>query len=308
MIRRLGHFSELTSRITLIELAEADYHEGRFYSTVQTLLSVMDGFVNDVEPGARRGLHAREADDMTAWDSVVGHHLGLRHAHGTFTKSFHKVSTDEVHDLHRNGIVHGILVNFNNDVVASKAWNRLFAVADWAESRKSAMALPKERPSLLATLRDYSDHRRRHRLIMESLDGWEPSATALPDEGFQADPVVSATREFLDAWRAKNYGGMARLLSPLMAEDTVSKTAGDLREDYSDRPLLSYDLIDLAHLAPASATVRARLVVADGIHQVKLNWTRSAPNGRAVAPIEHGSWRLMHWSLESMRDHGDARP
>jgi hypothetical protein len=288
--------------MTLIELAEADYHEGRFYSTVQTLLGVMDGFVNDVEPQVRRGLHARDADDMTAWDSVVGHHLGLKHAHATFTKTFHKISTDEVHDLYRNGIVHGMLVNFNNDVVASKAWNRLFAVTDWAESRMKAKEPQKKRPSLWATLRDYSDHRRKHRLIMDSMDGWEPSTIASSQESFQADPVVSASGQFLGAWRAQNYGGMARLLSPLMAEDTVSKTAGDLREDYSDRPLVAYDLIEVAHVAPAVATVRARLVVADKTHNVKLNWTRSAPDGRAVAPIEPGSWRLMHWSLESMLD------
>ena len=249
--------------MTLIEYAEKDYQEGRFYSTVQTLLSVMDGFVNDVEPEARRGLHARNADDMTAWDSVVGHHLGLKHAHATFTKTFHKVSTIEVHQLYRNGIVHGMLVNYDNEVVASKAWNRLFAVTDWAESRKRAKAPPKERPSLRATLREHSAHRRKHRLIMESLDGWEPTAATSGDAAFQDDPVISVSREFLDAWRARNFGGMARLLSPLMAEDTVSKTAGDLRQDYSDRRLDSYDLFTVAHTAPAVATVRARLLVAD---------------------------------------------
>jgi hypothetical protein len=57
---------------------------------VLTLLSVMDGFVNDVDHGERRGLHARDADEMGAWDSVVGHHMGLTHAHLSFTKPFRR--------------------------------------------------------------------------------------------------------------------------------------------------------------------------------------------------------------------------
>jgi hypothetical protein len=51
-------------------------------------------------------------------------------------KRFSKTSNEEVFELYRNGIVHGVLLNFNNAVVASKAWNRLFAVADWATSRE----------------------------------------------------------------------------------------------------------------------------------------------------------------------------
>ena len=40
----------------------------------------MDGFVNDFEPDVRRGLASRDPDAMTAWDSVVGHHMGLTNA------------------------------------------------------------------------------------------------------------------------------------------------------------------------------------------------------------------------------------
>jgi hypothetical protein len=68
MVRRLGRFPELQVRMELIDRAEADLHEGRYYATVLTLLSVMDGFVNDLERGERRGLHAREAEEMVAWD------------------------------------------------------------------------------------------------------------------------------------------------------------------------------------------------------------------------------------------------
>jgi hypothetical protein len=119
-VRRLARFPELQARMTLIERAEADFEAGRYYSTVQILLSIMDGFVNDLDLGARRGLHARESDELHAWDSVVGHHLGLTHAHASFARPFRKRSDEPVTELYRNGIVHGMLTNYDNDVVAAK--------------------------------------------------------------------------------------------------------------------------------------------------------------------------------------------
>ena len=129
----------------LVEHAREDYFNGRYYSVVLVLFSVMDGFVNDVDTSQRRGLHARDPSEMSAWDSVVGHHLGLSHAHAEFTKSTFKTSDEPVVELHRNGIVHGTLVNYDNVVVATKAWNRLFAVADWARSLAKEKAEPGHR-------------------------------------------------------------------------------------------------------------------------------------------------------------------
>lgn len=45
---------------------------------------------NDLDTATRQGLHARPMEDMVAWDSVVGHHLGLSHAHQSFVKGFYK--------------------------------------------------------------------------------------------------------------------------------------------------------------------------------------------------------------------------
>ncbi len=53
--------------------------------------------------------------------------------------------------------MHGNLVNFDNDIVASKAWNRLFAVADWAASRQKQSVPPKPEPTfreVLARIRE----------------------------------------------------------------------------------------------------------------------------------------------------------
>ena len=46
----------------------------------------------------------------------------------TFTKTIKKRVDSEVFEVYRHGIVHGSVVNFDNIVVATKAWNMLFAV------------------------------------------------------------------------------------------------------------------------------------------------------------------------------------
>jgi hypothetical protein len=76
--------------------AERDCREGRFYSTVLVLIAVMDGFVNDVEPSVRRGMHARVPSELDAWNSVVGHHKGLTNVLPVFQRPFKALDESEV--------------------------------------------------------------------------------------------------------------------------------------------------------------------------------------------------------------------
>jgi hypothetical protein len=135
LTRRLSH-PELRVQSPLTERAKTEFLSGRYNTCVLLLLSVMDGFVNDVDASRRRGLHARDPEEMVAWDSVVGHHMGLAHAHASFTKTFKKTSTDEIREPYRHGIVNGMLVNYDNEYVGAKAWNRLCAVRDWVTSMR----------------------------------------------------------------------------------------------------------------------------------------------------------------------------
>ncbi len=105
-LRRLYRFDAMRTRIGLLQKALTDYEAGRYYSTVLVILSVMDGFVNYLDAAARQGLHARPVEDMVAWDSVAGHHLGLSHAHQSFLKGFYKTDDTKVTELFRNGIMH----------------------------------------------------------------------------------------------------------------------------------------------------------------------------------------------------------
>ena len=78
--RRLFSVEGLRERSHQIERALGHYFAGHFDSAAFHLIAVMDGFVNDFEPDRRHSLASREPDAMTAWDNVVGHHLGLTNA------------------------------------------------------------------------------------------------------------------------------------------------------------------------------------------------------------------------------------
>lgn len=295
-LRRLGRFPQLQIRMELIEKAQADFQAERYYATVLTLLSVMDGFVNDVDTAERRGLHAREADEMAAWDSVVGHHMGLTHAHESFTKSFRKTSSEPTTELYRHGIVHGMLTNFDNDVVAAKAWNRLFAVGDWATSLEKQKAEPEQRPSWRETGRQL----RENAEAKKALDLWRPWLAKEGDAAFDSDEVVRLSRDFLAAWQARNFGRMAELLSPLVAAETPGRTAGQVREEYAEKSLSRFDLERVDHMAAAVASVDVDLTVGPDSVLGRMRWTRCGPDGMTVTPNRPGAWRLTSWTSDAI--------
>lgn len=100
---------------------------------------------------------------MVAWDSVTGHHLGLTNALTPFLNTIKKRVDDEVFELHRQGIVHGSVTDFNNAVVATKAWNLLFAVVDWsiATAKKVKDDEKRPEPGWRKTLSSLAEYGRR---------------------------------------------------------------------------------------------------------------------------------------------------
>jgi hypothetical protein len=298
MIRMTRRFPEMRARMNLIDHASADYFEGRYYATVLALLSVMDGFVNDFE-SEHRGLHTRSEDEMHAWDSVVGHHFGLTHAHRTFTKSFSKTSDEEVTELYRNGIMHGNLVNFDNDIVATKAWNRLFAVADWAASRQMRAIPPDPKPTLKELVAKIQENEE----AKKALARWRPQVSA-NEPGFADEPIHQVTAAYLEAWKARNYGRMAEFLSFLVSRDTHRQTAGMVREAYDSVRLTAFSIRRINHRAAAASEVDVDLVLDSESRGARVRWIREGEDGMAALPNQPGEWRLILWEPRAMLDRG----
>jgi hypothetical protein len=289
-IGRLRRLPAIRSRLALIDLAREDYHEGRYYSATLVLIGVMDGFVNDVDPGRRRGLHAREPSELSAWDSVVGHHMGLSRAHRTFTKSFRKTADDEVFELYRNGIVHGMVTNFNNPVVATKAWNRLFAVADWAEAKEKEAEEPEPEPSW----RDLISQINTNREVKESLDAWTPRKFSEEDPDLSDHAAYAQVASYLKAWQSKNYGAMATMQSALRTRgETHGKTAGRIKGEYSLVQLDDFRVVGLDWMAAAACEIDVVLTVEEAEKNGRMRWIREQANGDPAAPNQEGQWKVV---------------
>ncbi|MFF7206262.1 hypothetical protein [Streptomyces sp. NPDC008141] len=286
-------------RLALVEKAHEDYFAGRYYSCIHLLLSVMDGFVNEFET-VRRGLHARAAEELHAWDSVVGHHRGLAHAHRTFTKGRSVTRDEPVHELYRNGIVHGSILNYDNITVATKAWNRLFAVADWARAREKeqqqAAVEPVTWSSLGRQVKSLAGSILEQNRIEQVSQRWTPREYLPGSAEFTSHPLYERTELLLTCWRQTNYGTMSALITHDLHTKHGKAARSKLRQAYEKYPLASFDILAIGHQMPAACTVTARLDHSGGTSSTaSLRWIREDDTAHPKPEPWPGEWRLCTW-------------
>jgi hypothetical protein len=298
MIPGLNIFEALRKRKHLVRRAQDDYLAGRYYACIHVLLSVMDGFVNEFE-SVRKGLHTRKAEELDARDSVVGHHLGLTRAHATFTRRKGATSDEPIYELYRHGIVHGTILNYDNDVVATKAWNRLFAVADWAKAKVKEQQPPKHEPTWRELFAQLADNARKERANKE----WRPETVVPSDSSFETQPARVFCEQLLAYWRDQNYGRLATLVSKDIRDAYGRDMPRQVRNEYSSYSLASWELLKIDCSAPSVCLVEARLTLKTGDQKragLRLIYEDEA--GEYVASSLPGAWRLMLWGPAAFLD------
>lgn len=260
-LRRLGRHAAMRPRLVLAENALHDYHEGRYDSCVLILLSVVDGFVNDFEPARRKGLHARESDEMTPWDKAAGHHMGLANVHRTYNQRVSKLDSSEQFELRRNGLVHGMLPNFNNSIIATKAWNLLFAVSDWADGEIARLNPKDKAPTLRESLRNYANFQ----VLKTKSDNFVPYDLSATDPRVSELREHLAVSEFLESWASRRWGPVGGLLIRFGDERrNVGAQAQVAKMLYKDYPLDKWAITRVRRKASSRAHVEAELTI-DGV-------------------------------------------
>ena len=289
--RRLFSVEGLRERSHQIERALGHYFADHFDSAALHLIAVMDGFVNDFEPENRHGLASRDPDAMTAWDSVVGHHLGLTNALKTYVKTIKKRVDGEVYELHRHGIVHGTITRFDNVVVATKAWNMLFAVVDWATATKKAQ---KPEPPKL-TPREVIGQMATNARVKKMMEGWKPSRLSASDAHFEDHEIYALTIEFLTCWRQHNFGALSRLPSRQFRrkETTLGQMAGQLREAFYGFALTDFRVTELENVAPAIWLSRGEATVNESSGTFECRWILEETDGGFGYGSDSAIWRLV---------------
>ncbi len=296
MIMPMMRFSELRARKVLIDHARVDFEEKRYYAVVLALLTVMDGFVNDVQK-VHRGLHTRDAEELQSWDTAVGHHVGLTATQASFRKSYTRRVDDEFHDLARNGILHGNITNYDNVVVASKAWNRLFAVADWAASLEEEAKPKTPEPTwreVIRLMKDNADFKAK-------LDDWTASAGVVESEDdYARREVTKAAAEFLQLWTRSNWGHLATRFMLIGQGEAGKPTPKEIKSSFSPYALETFRILSYEITTPAIAEVHVELTISGQSFPAVLRLTYAAPDGRTrVEGVQEGQWKMV-WRSPDM--------
>ena len=288
---RLRTVAGLHERHHMLVRAREDYDAGRFDACTLLLISVMDGFVNDFEASKRQGLAARDADEMVAWDSVTGHHLGLTNALKPFLKTIKKRIDEEVFEVHRHGIVHGSVVKFNNIIVATKAWNLLFSVVDWAiaTTKKAAEDAKPPPPTLRETFGMLAEHGRRKK----ARDQFEPWTVSRESETFDSDEVVVQTKLFVEAWQKKQWGRLVPLMPPQLIGQKPSGQAAEYTKSWFDmHDVADVEIERIEYTQSSVAEARGEATIDGTTGNLRLRWVRYDGEGNLALNGEVGSWHL----------------
>lgn len=198
-------------RMDLARKAARDYREGRYYASTMVILALMDGLVSEMSEN-RRGTSAVDVN-LEAWNSIAGHSKGLNELMRIFHVGRRTLRTEEISIPYRHGIMHGMDLGFDNQIVAAKTWAALFALREWAiKVLKGELHEPPEKPQPtiaenLRTIGEISIDRFK-------IDQWTPRGITpgvnVPISGEPTDYEEGSPErilvEFLSAWKKRNYG------------------------------------------------------------------------------------------------------
>lgn len=191
-LRSIAGFQE---RFELARAALEDYRAGRFYASVLITLSLIDGWVSELNivDFHRQGFFA-EKSQLIAWDSIAAHPKGLLKLQKLFGRPRMATRTEEIRIPFRHGIVHGMDLGYNNKYVAAKCWGALFAVRDWAiKAAKGELNPPKLEPKVERTLWESIERFQNIRDETERMKQWQPRLVtvgeSIPPTGQMQDSV-----------------------------------------------------------------------------------------------------------------------
>lgn len=302
-INRLNRFPDMRPRLDLLEKAQADYLHGRYYSSVLVVVSVMDGFVNDFNKAERKGLHARTPQEMETDNCVAAIFAGLPSVQSVFTKSVRKRIDEPLFEVERNALMHGMTTNFNNDIIASKAWCMLFAVADWAKSNEEKTNVAQDSFNFIGAIKQHRELAQKNRRTNELLDEWEQHEVDLDNPTEPDLEVFNSINGYCMAWKNKNYGQLADFL-PNMTCKSRGAMAGEARGTYDMHPIAEFKVLSITRPAAAIAVVDIELKSSERDWVAEIRLARQNETNEPAAEWEHGNWKVMQYATSPFIDSG----
>lgn len=255
-INRARRFHAAHLRNEQLEEALRLFLEERYIAAVPLILIASDGFASDV-----CGVSPFEKNaDLTCFDSIVGHQTSLPALIKLFIQGVRKSTDAELSIPKRHGILHGRSLGYANKIVCAKAWLLMVALVDWAIDKSSEASRIKERIekdnlSLSAAL----EQSRRIQNDKRIIEAFQPSESDGPfSETYNIDTAEYAVLQFLEGWKNRNFGLMAKHAINLTRKP-FKKMAGEMRDMAEYVTLNEYEVFRIRHSTVARCDVRVRV-------------------------------------------------
>lgn len=267
---RMKQLDAFLPRWPLAHKALEDYKEGRYHACVPVVLAMTDGLVQQVfvdVQGKGRNFSAEETS-LEAWDSIAAHSKGLEALRDLVLTSRKTTRAEEISVPYRHGIMHGMDLGYDNQLVAAKAWSTLFAVGEWArKAEQGELERPDDDegdPRLMETLQDATETMEETERVREAVAEWEPRdlivGEDIPVQGAPEDyPEGTPERalvEILHYWKENNYGYLAKRLLDF---DGTPKDPGDVRTQFEIFQLHDSRLVGIEDTSPVITDITVEI-------------------------------------------------
>lgn len=306
MLRRMCAVEAFRPRMRLAELALEDYVAKRYHACIPVVLAILDGMVN-VANERRRGFFSEEVA-LTAWDSISAHERGLGDLAKILQKGRYKTTTEPITIPFRNGILHGMDLAYDNKVVAAKCWAALFATRHWAaQAERGQLEAPPDEPpaswrDMLHALSENAENKKR-------LEGWQARQVAVgheippsgPPEAYAEGSPERKLAEYLTLWSKRNYGYMAKCLSPKLGPPP-NKAPAQLRDAFKPKVLCSWEFKSINDIAAAVTEIGTLLVYEEADQRNERSFTfrlmnEDSSGGAAVRGKPGTGWVVISWGV-----------
>lgn len=248
---RRYHIAQLRSE--QLEEALSLYEEERYMAAVPLILIAADGFASDVSGTSPFEKNA----DLTCFDSIAGHQTSLPALMRLLIQGVRKSTDEELTLPKRHGILHGRSLGYANKTVCAKAWLLMLALVDWAIDKESEKSRIEEyRKSEATSFRDVLERSKRTQENKSAIEAFQPSEAEGPFAGPHGENTpLYAVLEFLEGWKKKNYGRMAKHAVNLTRKP-LSRMAGEMRDMAEFVVLEDYEINRIRYSTVARCDVR----------------------------------------------------
>ena len=302
----LEHIKGFVPRFELAMKALEDYKAGRYYASVLVTLSLIDGWVNDLNiiDHQRKGFFDKDTK-LVAFDSMTAHPKGLVILKEVFGKSRKQTWKDEISIPYRHGIMHGMDLGYDNRIVAAKCWAALFAVRDWAvKAARDELEPPEEKAPEEKTLMESIKEIQKVMADSNTLKKWKPRGIEVgrdipefaPSNDYMENSPERKMMEFCELWKIKNYGYLAeKAFSPLLC-----KYPAEARNLLGHMELLDYRLTGIHDIDPAMTDVDVWLKFIRNDQGIELEYTfrlvcTDFDDKMAYLPNKDTVWGVSTW-------------